>query len=151
MKWLNPWNWPTLAMQIVSVIVLLGTLHFLVLPWYYAKDLKEAQKAAQDKANAAKLERESQNKTRELKAKDEQIKTLETIAANGKRIAAANERLQHDLRASEASRTDLTACLQRADSIDIVQRAVIEFAGRIAQEADRHVADKVTCHSAWPK
>lgn len=151
MKWLNPWNWPTLAMQIVSVIVLLAALHFFILPWYYAKDLKEAQKTAQDKANVAKLERESQNKDLLLRAKNEQIKTLEKINADGKRIADANERLQHDLRASEAAGTDLATCLQRADTLDTVQHAVSDFAERVVQEADKQVADKIACTQAWPK
>ncbi len=151
MKSLLPWNWLALALQIAGTVLLVAALHFFILPWYYAKDLKEAQKVASDKANVAKLERESQNKTRELKAANDQIKTLETIAANGERIADANQRLQYDLRASEAARTQLSACLQRADTLDKVQRSVSEFAGRIAVEADRHVADKVRCTNAWPK
>jgi len=136
-----------------------GAILFIALAWfgnrwlsnYYTEDLKEAQKVASDKANVAKLEREFQNKTRKLKAANDQIKTLETIAANGKRIADANQRLQHDLRASEAARTTLSACLQRADTLDTVQRAVSEFAGRVAQEADKHVSDKIACHEAWPE
>lgn len=151
MKTLLPWNWPALALQIAGAVLLLAALHFWVLPWYYAKDLRAAQKVAADKANVAKLERESKNKTRKLKAANDQIKTLETIAANGVRIADANQRLQHDLRASEAARTQLSACLQRADTLDTVQRAVSEFAGRVAQEADKHVSDKIACHEAWPE
>ena len=151
MKWLNPLNWSALALQIVGTALLLASLHFIVLPWYYAKEIKAETKAASEKADTAKLEREARNTDKTIKAKDAQIKTLQSIAADGKRIANANQRLQHSLRASEASKTDLSACLQRADSLDTVQRAVSEFAGRVAQEADRHVADKVECTAAWPQ
>lgn len=151
MKWLNPLTWSALALKIVGVALLLLGLHFVVLPWYYAKEIKAETKAASVKADTQKLEREAKNTDRTIKAKDAQIKTLEIIAADGKRIADANQRLQHGLRASEAVKTDLGACLQRADSLDTVQRAVSEFAGRVAQEADRHVADKVECMTAWPQ
>lgn len=151
MKWLNPLNWSALALQIVGVALLLAALHFVVLPWYYAREIKAETKAASVKANTAKLEREAKNTDKTLKAKDAQIKTLQTIAADGKHIADANQRLQHSLRASEAAKTDLSACLQRADSLDTVQRAVSEFAGRVVQEADRHVADKVRCTAGWPE
>lgn len=151
MKWLNPFTWSALALQIVGVSLLLLGLHFVVLPWYYAKEIKAETKAASTKANTQKLEREAKNTDRTLKAKDAQIKTLQTIAADGKRIADANQRLQHSLRASEAVKTDLGACLQRADSLDTVQRAVSEFAGRVAQECDRHITDKVKLTKSWPE
>lgn len=150
-KWLLPWNWGSLALRIVGFALLVGALHFFILPWYYNKDLKEREKKAAEKANVAKLERESLNYDRTIKAINEQIKTLETIAASGERIADASQRLQQHLRASEAARTELSACLQRANTLDTVQRSISEFAGRVAQEADRHVADKVACHAAWPK
>ena len=151
MKWLNPFTWSALALQIAGVALLLLGLHFVVLPWYYAKKIKAETKAASLKANTQKLEREAKNTDKTIKAKDAQIKTLQAIAADGKRVADANQRLQHSLRASEAAKTDLGACLQRADSLDTVQRAVSEFAGRVVQEADRHVADKVNLKAAWPE
>lgn len=151
MKWLNPLTWSAAALQIAGVALLLAALHFVILPWYYSKEIKAETKAALVKANAQKLEREAKNTDKTIKAKDAQIKTLQAIAADGKRVADANQRLQHSLRASEAAKTDLSACLQRADSLDTVQRAVGEFAARVVKEADRHVADKVACHAAWPE
>lgn len=151
MKWLNPLTWSTLALQIAGTALLLAALHFVILPWYYTKEIKAETKVASDKGSIAKLEREVKNTDKTIKAKDAQIKTLETIAADGKRIADANQRLQHSLRASEAAKTDLSACLQRADTLDAVQRSVSEFAERVVQEADRHVTDKVRCTSGWPE
>ena len=150
-KWLLPWNWGSLALRIAGTVLMLAALHFFILPWYYAKNKAEAQKKAADKANVAKLEREALNKDRTLRAQNERIKTLESIAVDSERIAAANERLQHSLRASEAARVDLSACLQRADTLDAVQQAISEFAGRVVQEADKHVADKIACTQAWPR
>ena len=157
MKWydlFNPFKWSEVALQIAGGAILFIALAFLGNWWledYYTKDLKEAQAQATAKADAERLKREAQNNERIIKAKNEQITTLETIAANGVRIADANQRLQYDLRASEAARTQLSACLQRADTLDTVQRAVSEFAGRVAQEADKHVSDKIACHEAWPE
>ena len=157
MKWLdllNPLKWSTLALQIVG-----GALLFIALAWggnwwlkdYYTSDMKAAQALATAKADAERLKREAQNNERRIKAKNAQIKTLETIAADGKRIDDANQRMQHNLRASEAARTELSACLQRADTLDTVQRSISEFAGRVVQEADKHVSDKIACHDAWSK
>jgi hypothetical protein len=132
------------------VLLVLG-LHYIALPWYYAKEIKAETKAASIKSENQRLARETKNNDKTLKAKDAQIKALEAIAANGKRIAIANERLQNDLRASAASKTDLGACLQRADSLDTAQRAISEFTGRIVQECDRHISDKVTLTESWPE
>ena len=151
MKWLNPLTWSAAALQIVCAVLLVLGLHFVILPWYYAKEIKAETKAASVKANTAKLEREAKNKNKALNAKNDQIKALESIAADGKRIDAEYQRLQHSLRASEASKTDLSACLQRAYSIDTVQRAVSEFAGRVVQECDRHITDKVKLTESWPE
>ncbi len=154
MKWLNPLTWSSLALQIVGGAILFIALAFLGNWWledYYTKDLKEAQAQATAKADAERLKREAQNNERIIKAKNAQIKTLEAIAADGKRIDDANQRMQHNLRASEAARTELSACLQRADTLDTVQRSISEFAGRVAQEADKHVSDKIACHEAWPE
>lgn len=150
MKWLNPLNWSALALQIIGTALLVLGLHF-GLKWYYSKEIKAETKAASIKANSQKLEREAKNTHKTIKAKDAQIKTLQAIAADGKRVADADQRLQHSLRASEAAKTDLSACLQRADSLDTLQRAVGEFVGRVVQEADRHVADKVRCTAGWPE
>lgn len=151
MKWLNPLTWSAAALQIVGVVLLVLGLHFVVAPWYYAGKKQKAIEAAALKANTQRLEREAKNNDKTLKAKDAQIKQLEVIAANGKRIAVANERLQSDLRASAASKTDLGACLQRADSLDTAQRAISEFTGRIVQECDRHISDKVKLTESWPE
>lgn len=151
MKWLNPLTWSAAALQIVGVVLLLLGLHFVVLPWYYAKEIKAETKAASVKSENQRLEREAKNTHKTIKAKDAQIKTLQAIAADGKRIDDANQRLQHSLRASEAAKTDLSACLQRADSLDAVQRSVSEFAGRVVQECDRHITDKVNLKAAWPE
>lgn len=151
MKWLNPLAWSAAALQIVGLVLLVLGLHFVVLPWYYNKEIKAEIKAASVKSENQRLEREAKNTDKTIKAKDAQIKTLQTIAADGKRIDAEYQRLQHSLRASEASKTDLSACLQRADSLDTVQRAVSEFAGRVVQECDRHITDKVTLTESWPE
>ena len=151
MKWLNPLTWSAAALQIVGAVLLVLGLHFVVAPWYYAGKKQKAIEAAVLKANTQRLEREAKNNDKTLKAKDAQIKTLQAIAADGKRIDDANQRLQLSLRASEAAKTDLSACLQRADSLDTVQRAVSEFAGRVVQECDRHISDKVNLKAAWPE
>jgi wobble nucleotide-excising tRNase len=151
MKWLNPSTWSAAALRIAGAVLLVIGLHYIALPWYYAKEIKAETKAASIKSENQRLEREAKNNDKTLKAKDAQIKTLESIAADGKRLAAAADRLQHSLRASEAAKTELSACLQRADSLDSVQRAVGEFAGRVVQEADRHVSDKIACHATWPQ
>jgi|GEM_PF-5459655 len=151
MKWLNPLTWSAAALQIVGVVLLALGLHFVVLPWYYAGKKQKAIEDAALKANTQRLAREAKNNDKTLKAKDAQIKALESIAADGMRLAAANDRLQHSLRASEAATTDLSACVQRANSLDSVQLAIRGFTQRLVQECDRHVADKEALKAAWPE
>jgi hypothetical protein len=151
MKWLNPLTWSAAALQIVGAVLLVLGLHYIVAPWYYAKEIKAETKAASIKSENQRLEREAKNNDKTLKAKDAQIKTLESIAADGKRLAAADDRLQHSLRAGEAATTDLSACLQRADSLDSVQLAIRGFTRRVVQECDRHIADKEALKAAWPE
>jgi hypothetical protein len=115
------------------------------------KPLVEAHEAAEKEALQIKARRESSNDKLIESAKDARIKKLETLGADALRVSAANDRLQNDLRASRAFETDLTACVQRANTLDTIQRTVGDFAGRVAKAADGHVIDKEALTAAWPK
>lgn len=155
MKWLNPLTWSTLALQIVG-----GALLVVVLGWYinhkleahYNTELKAAIKAASDKADLAISTREVQNAKRQYEALYAKNKQLESNAASAKRAADAAVGLRDDIRASEdRAKTSLTACLQHASTLSGLFAAVDDFAGRVAQEASGHTADKIACTAAWPR
>jgi FtsZ-binding cell division protein ZapB len=154
-KWLNPLTWSTLALQIVG-----GALLVIVLGWYinhkleahYNAELKAAIKAASDKADLAISTREVQNAKRQYEALYAKNKQLESNAASAKRAADAAVGLRDDIRASEErAKTILAACLQHASTLSGLFAAVDEFAGRVAQEANGHAADKIACTAAWPQ
>jgi cysteinyl-tRNA synthetase len=155
MKWLNPLEWSALAMQIVG-----GALLVIVLGWYinhkleahYNAELKTAIKAASDKADLAISTREVQNAKRQYEALYAKNKQLESNAASAKRAADAAVGLRDSIRASEErAKTSLTACLQHASALSGLFAAVDDFAGRVAQEANGHAADKIACTAAWPQ
>lgn len=155
LKWLNPLNWGAMALETIGVVLLacgLGLYADYKLKQYYTADLKATVEAKQKEAEATRLQREAQNLKRTNEALDAKVKKLENIAANGKRIDAADDRLRDNLRASEErAKFDLSACLQRADTLDAVQLAIRGFTKRVVQECDRHTADKEALTAAWPK
>ena len=150
----NPLSWlQKLGSIAVSVLVLflLGWWGWSALGNHFTAKQNAEYARVEAVAMANKLQREALNDANTKKAKDEKIRQLEVIAADGLRLAAVYDRLQHDLRARAAAETDLAACVQRAHTLDRVQQAVGEFANRVVVEADRHVADKVACTTSWPK
>jgi hypothetical protein len=118
---------------------------------HYQKPLTEAHAAAAKESAQLNAKRQSGNNQRIESAKDARIKKLETIAAGGKRLADADDRLRDSLRASAAARAEISACVQRADTLDAVQLAIRGFTQRVVQECDRHIADKEAITAAWPK
>ena len=150
----NPLSWLQKAATIaIAVVLVWGGLWWFnsKIRDHYQAPLIAEYKAAADAAEAERLKREFVNKERVTDAKDAKIKSLEGLAANTMRVAAANERLQNDLRASAADKTDLAACQQRADTLDAVQRRISEFAQRVVKAADGHVIDLQACIAAWPQ
>jgi hypothetical protein len=102
---------------------------------HYQKPLTEAHAAAAKESAQLNAKRQSGNNQRIESAKDARIKKLETIAAGGKRLADADDRLRDSLRAT----------------LDAVQLAIRGFTQRVVQECDRHIADKEAITAAWPK
>jgi hypothetical protein len=155
MKWLNPLNWSTLALQIMGTVIMAIALVWYVdskLEDYYNAELKTAIKAASDKADLAVKTREVQNTKRLNEALNAKNKQLESNAASAKRAADAAIGLRDSIRASEdRAKTSLTACLQHASTLSGLFVAVDEFAGRVAKEADGHAIDKQACTAAWPQ
>jgi hypothetical protein len=155
MKWLNPLNWSTLALQIMGTVIMAIALVWYVdskLDDYYNAELKTAIKAASDKADLAVKTREVQNTKRLNEALNAKNKQLESNAASAKRAADAAIGLRDSIRASEdRAKTSLTACLQHASTLSGLFVAVDEFAGRVAKEADGHAIDKQACTAAWPQ
>lgn len=151
----NPLSWiQKLGSIAVSVLVL-----FLLGWWFWSalgNHFTEKQDAEYARvgavATANKLQREALNDANTKKANDEKIKQLEAAAAGARLAADSAAGLRNDLRASEnRAKTDLSACLQHARAASELFIAVDDFAGRVAKEADGHVADKVACTAAWPK
>lgn len=150
----NPLSWAQKLASIAAsllIVFLLGWWGW----WALGKHFTEKQDAeyarVEQVARAAKQQRDAVNDANTKKANDAKIKTLEAIAADAVRLRAANDRLQNDLRARATSETDLSACVQRARALDVVQQRVRGFAERVVTAADRHVADKVACTASWPK
>jgi hypothetical protein len=150
----NPLSWiekaATVAIAVVMVVLTLWWFNSKIRDHYQAPLIAEHKKAA-DSEERERVKREFVNKERVTDAKDAKIKSLEGLAANTKRVIAANERLQNSLHPSATNDDELTACRQRADSLDSVQFAVREFAKRVVQECDRHIADKEALKAAWPQ
>jgi hypothetical protein len=154
LKWLNPFEWGALALQIMGGLLAAGLLFWYAnskLEDHYTSELQQEVKVAADKGAAAVTARNLENETRRSEALNAKNKQLEAIMANSKRVAAADDRLRDSLRASATSRTEISACVQRADTLDAVQLAIRGFTKRVAQECDRHIADKEALKSAWPQ
>lgn len=155
LKWLNPLTWSTLALQVVG-----GVLAAVVLVWYvdgklddhYTAKQQEAIKAAKVAADLKIANRQAENDQRTKEALNAKVKTLQANADSAKRADAAAVSLRDDIRASEdRAKTSLTACLQHASAVGGLFVAIDDFAGRVAKEADGHVADKIECTASWPK
>lgn len=133
------------------IVFLLGWWGWSALGNHFTEAQDAEYARVEDVGREAKRKRDAENDVKTKKANDAKIKTLEAIAADAVRLRSANDRLQNDLRARATSETDLSACVQRARSLDTVQHAVGDFARRVVTEADKHVADKIACTSAWPQ
>lgn len=151
----NPLSWIEKLITIaVGCLIIAGALW-----WFYDSigdhfraPLIAEYKAASDEAERNRLKREFVNKERVTDALTEKLKKLESNAASAKRAADAAVGLRDSIRASEErAKTSLTACLQHASTLSGLFVAVDDFAGRVAIEADSHVADKIACHQAWPQ
>ena len=118
---------------------------------HYQAPLIAQYKEAADEATRLNAKRESLNLETATKAKDEKFKTLENNLAAANRTAAGAIGLRDAIRASEdRAKTDLAACVQHARTLGELLNSGAELAGRIAKEADGHVADKIECRAAWP-
>lgn len=150
----NPLSWiqklGSLAASL-AVLFLLGWWFWSALGNHFTEKQDAEYARVENVARLARQQRDSVNAANATKANNEKIKRLEAVAADSKRLAAAYDRLQNDLRARAAAETDLAACVQRASALDVVQQAVGGFAQRVVSEADKHVADKVACTAAWPQ
>ena len=155
MKWLNPFKWSEVALQIAGGAILFIALAFLGNWWledYYTKDLKEAQAQATAKADAIVTARNLENERRKNEALTAQKQKLESNLADARSADAASVILQHNLRTlQDRSQNDLTACRNAADTIGQLFIAIDEFAGKTAVAADGHALDKKACYDAWPK
>ena len=154
-KWLNPFEWSTLALQIVGTVLMAIVLVWYVDNWlddYYTADEKAKTAAAAAVQDAAITARNLANEKRRNEALNAKNKQLENNAASAKRAADAAIGMRDDLRASnDRAKTSLAACIQHADTLGGLFVAVDEFAGRVAIAANGHAADAVACHQAWPK
>lgn len=157
-KLVDLFNPLTVLQKLASIAVSL--LIVLLLGWWgwwaLGKHFTEKQDAEYARveavATANKLQREALNDANTKKAQDEKIKQLEAAAASARRAADSAAGLRDDLRASEnRAKTELSACLQHARAVGGLFTAIDDFAGRLAQEADGHVADKIACTASWPK
>lgn len=118
---------------------------------HYQAPLIAAHKVSQIEAQEAIAKREGENKQRATDASSQKIKRLEAalLAANAASTSAIG--LRNNLRASTELRANPAACLQYADTVNDILKAGTELAGRIAKEADGHVADKIACTDSFPK
>lgn len=152
MKAFLPWNWPALALQIAGFVLFLVAMHFIVLPWYYGREIKREQEIASAKAAAAVAAREADNAKIYKEATDAKNKALEANLAAATAADQSRAGLLDSVRASEdRAKTDHATCLQHARALGEVFDTGTELLGRIAKEADGHTADKIACHAAWPK
>lgn len=133
------------------VLFLLGWWFWSALGNHFTEKQDAEYARVENVARLAKQQRDAGNEAKTKRANNEKIKQLEVLAADAVRLRAANERLQDHLRARAAAETDLSACVQRARALDVVQQRVRGFAERVVTAADRHVADKVACTAAWPQ
>lgn len=108
----------------------------------------EAQRLARKQSET----RATENEKRKLGAENAKIKQLETNLAAANAANASAIGLRDSLRTGRiASQANLSACAQYADTVTNILATGADLARRIAAEADSHVADKVSCSTAWPK
>lgn len=155
LKWLNPLNWGTLALQIVGGLLALSLLGWYAnykLSNYYTAVQKQEVQNAKLKADAAIARREAENAKIYKEATDAKNKALEANLAAATAADQSRAGLLDSVRASEdRAKTDHATCLQHARALGEVFDTGTELLGRIAKEADGHTADKIACHAAWPK
>lgn len=119
---------------------------------HYQAPLIAQYKAAADAAERDRVKREFINTEKAYGAKNDKLKTLENNLAAASRATASALGLRDAIRASEdRAKTDLAACVQHSRALGELLNSGAELAGRIAAEADKHVADKVECTAAWPQ
>ena len=54
-------------------------------------------------------------------------------------------------RALRDATTSLATCIERATAFSELLNTMADAGGQLAEKADRHANDAVTCHEAWPK
>lgn len=119
---------------------------------HYQAPLIAQYAAAAAEAESARVKRQFINHERTQGAKDDKLKKLEDNLAAAGRTAASAIGLRDAVRTSEdRAKADLAACVQHARTLGELLNSGAELAGRIAKEADGHVADKVECTAAWPQ
>jgi hypothetical protein len=119
---------------------------------YYQAPLIESYSEAQRLAKKQSETRAASNDKIKLEAENAKIKTLERNLADATAAANADAGMRDALRAGRiASQANLSACAQYADTVTVILATGADLARRIAAEADGHLADKITCSTAWPE
>jgi len=136
---------------IAIVLFLTGWWFYDEIGDHFRAPLIAKHKAALKEAQDLTAKREGENKQRATNASSQKIKRLEAALLASNAAASSAVGLRNNLRASAAFRDNSAACLQYADTVNDILRAGTELAGRIAKEADGHVADKIACTDSYPK
>lgn len=136
---------------IAIILALAGWWFYDEIGDHFRAPLIAKHKAALKEAQELNTKREGENKQRAANASSQKIKRLEAALLASNAASSSAIGLRNNLRTSTALRDNPAACLQYADTVNDILRAGTELAGRIAKEADGHVADKVACTDSYPK
>ena len=157
-KILQYFNPLTIIEKLITIGITLAIAAALV--WWFNSKIRDhyqapliaEYKAASDAAETLRAERESANEKKLKGAKDAKVQTLEKNLAAANRTATSAIGLRDTIRASEnRAKTDLAACVQHSRTLGELLNSGADLAGRIAKEADSHVADKISCTNSWPQ
>ena len=157
-KILEYFNPLTIIEKLITIGITLAIAAALV--WWFNSKIRDhyqapliaEYKAASDAAEKLRAERESVNEKKLKGAINAKVQTLEKNLAAANRTAASAIGLRDAIRASEdRAKTDLAACVQHSRTLGELLSSGAELAGRIAKEADGHVADKEALTASWPK
>lgn len=114
---------------------------------------KEAERAKQELAN------ERQNTATTIRRLENVLAAEAAAVARERwlRDAAARARDAHDglltatASALQSAANDHGTCIDRATALSELLAASVASYRSVAEKADRHASDAMTCHEAWPK